>query len=287
MRSHQRSFVFGLLFAGVAVGMAGCLISLGDSYPDDMDMDGNAGSSSTTMGSSTGVGNPTDPGSADCTIAEDCPTGESICEKRICTAEGKCDLEIVRNKPISPLDDGDCKVLKCDGEGKLVIEQDDMDRPNDDGKSCTEYHCTNAEPQPVLKQVNAACEGGNKCSLRGKCVPEYCLNSQWDKGDAGTETSPDCGGLCDPCEAERACGNGFDCLSQVCSSSLLPFSPMLCQAPTCKDDTKNGDETDIDCGGSCSKPLSNDGMCIATKSCKVHADCKSRICKAGTCQEST
>ena len=51
--------------------------------------------------------------------------------------------------------------------------------------------------------------------------------------------------------------------------------------PTCTDGIKNGDETDIDCGGAtCVK-------CTGTKKCKMGTDCKSGVCAAGVCAEAT
>jgi len=47
--------------------------------------------------------------------------------------------------------------------------------------------------------------------------------------------------------------------------------------PTCTDQAKNGDETDVDCGGGvCPK-------CADGKVCLKHADCKSGVCKSGIC----
>jgi hypothetical protein len=43
---------------------------------------------------------------------------------------------------------------------------------------------------------------------------------------------------------------------------------------TCYDGVKNGDETDVDCGGSCAP-------CIAGKACNENADCVSGVCAAG------
>jgi hypothetical protein len=48
-------------------------------------------------------------------------------------------------------------------------------------------------------------------------------------------------------------------------------------AATCTDATKNQDETDIDCGGSCGL------KCAAGKSCKANSDCVSGICTANVC----
>ena len=50
-------------------------------------------------------------------------------------------------------------------------------------------------------------------------------------------------------------------------------------APTCTDNVKNGNETDIDCGGGTC------GACIDGKTCLVNSDCQSNIC-SGTCQPS-
>jgi len=47
--------------------------------------------------------------------------------------------------------------------------------------------------------------------------------------------------------------------------------------PTCQDRTKNGDETDVDCGGHC-------GPCGPNKSCRAGTDCSLGVCSSnGTC----
>ena len=50
--------------------------------------------------------------------------------------------------------------------------------------------------------------------------------------------------------------------------------------PTCNDGVKNGNETDMDCGGSC---LSNN-RCRETQRCINPSDCNSGICKLNICQ---
>jgi hypothetical protein len=44
----------------------------------------------------------------------------------------------------------------------------------------------------------------------------------------------------------------------------------------CEDGYRDGDETDVDCGGSCTP-------CVTGKSCKVGGDCESHVCTGGTC----
>src|SRR6185436_837646 len=45
----------------------------------------------------------------------------------------------------------------------------------------------------------------------------------------------------------------------------------------CHDRVRNGDETDVDCGGSC-------GRCPATAACRVEGDCQTAACDAGRCR---
>ena len=49
-------------------------------------------------------------------------------------------------------------------------------------------------------------------------------------------------------------------------------------AASCTNNEKDGDETDVDCGGgTCPK-------CNAGKKCKVNKDCKSGWCVKGKCE---
>lgn len=52
-------------------------------------------------------------------------------------------------------------------------------------------------------------------------------------------------------------------------------------APSCDDGIKNGDETDIDCGGSC---LSK--RCEDSKKCRVNSDCFNQDCQYDVCSSS-
>ncbi len=55
---------------------------------------------------------------------------------------------------------------------------------------------------------------------------------------------------------------------------LLLFSAACGSSPTCTDGTKNGSETDVDCGGSC-------GPCAAGKACAAGSDCSTGSARAG------
>lgn len=51
-------------------------------------------------------------------------------------------------------------------------------------------------------------------------------------------------------------------------------------ANACRDRVRDGDETDVDCGGSCQP-------CAAAKQCMRAEDCQSRACDAGSCRAAT
>ena len=72
------------------------------------------------------------------------------------------------------------------------------------------------------------------------------------------------------CAEGGKCDGPPDCASKICRNNI-------CQAAAPADGTKNGDETDVDCGGSKAP------ACVPGKGCLVAADCSSSVCKAGVC----
>jgi len=88
--------------------------------------------------------------------------------------------------------------------------------------------------------------------------------------DAGT----DCGGRTgNPCGDGAACMTGTDCQSGLCTSGKCTAPPA-----TCEDGKKDGQETDVDCGGHVCAP------CGTGKDCKRGSDCASYACAGGTCR---
>ncbi len=103
---------------------------------------------------------------------------------------------------------------------------------------------------------DTACSGGKVCSS-GACVT----------GCATGETS--CAGACVDTQVDpENCGScGQKCALGGCISGK-------CQ---CSDGVKSGDESDVDCGGSCAP-------CSSGKACGSAADCKNGLgCSAGIC----
>jgi Cys-rich repeat protein len=107
------------------------------------------------------------------------------------------------------------------------------------------------------------CPEGQSCA-GGTCIPGSCS----DGVKNGQETDVDCGGgTCPPCAVTRDCVADRDCASLACDA----WAPHRCLGSACLDHRRDGDESDIDCGGSCVK-------CPDHHFCKTGGDCASGIC---------
>ena len=95
-----------------------------------------------------------------------------------------------------------------------------------------------------------------------------------DGGADGAVPGPACGRLTTPCDVGGACAGSADCASQLCTGGA-------CAAVVPADGVKNGDETDVDCGGTKAP------ACVDTKGCALASDCKSGVCTNKICQAPT
>jgi hypothetical protein len=126
------------------------------------------------------------------------------------------------------------------------------------------------------------CGGGQPCNVGGDCATGSCESGKCTgpavpvlaKGDDGIkngdESDVDCGGThtnAPRCGTGKTCNAPEDCESKVCSSGT-------CAQPTATDGVQNGDETDVDCGGTSTKAP----PCATGKKCAKHADCESDGC---------
>jgi hypothetical protein len=103
----------------------------------------------------------------------------------------------------------------------------------------------------------------------------------------------DCGGWCAPqkkCADIMGCLNSYDCISGVCTSNIcqgncvvisdVKYMSLSIAVPTCSDGVMNGNESDVDCGGSClPSKRCGDGLI-----CNSASDCISGVCKTNICQ---
>ena len=120
------------------------------------------------------------------------------------------------------------------------------------------------------KRGKACCAPGDSCGSKLICLdgvcrrPSHgnCLSGQAKCGgrcvDLGTDT--DCAGCGNACAAPERCLDG------TCGL-----------APRCDDSLRNGDETDVDCGGSCG------ATCANGQTCGDDGDCASGFCQSGAC----
>jgi hypothetical protein len=120
------------------------------------------------------------------------------------------------------------------------------------------------------------CTSGADCST-GVCALDVCAAPSCSDGvKNGDEGDIDCGGFdsnCDFCVDGRHCNVAYDCESDSCVDGV-------CAAPSCTDGSLNGDEADVDCGGTC--PL----KCASGLGCFEDIDCVSGVCdiNSGLCQ---
>ncbi|AKV04453.1 Tryptophan synthase alpha chain [Labilithrix luteola] len=167
----------------------------------------------------------------------------------------------------------DCQSLSCQGgicaapnatDGIKNGDETDVDCGGSSGKACAD----NAGCAAPADCVSLVCKGSH-------CAPP----SSTDAVKNGDETDVDCGGSstnAKRCDDLKACKLATDCTSKVCTGNV-------CQVPTSTDNVQNGDETDVDCGGS----STNAKRCDDLKACKLPADCASKVCTGDVCQVPT
>jgi hypothetical protein len=276
------------------LALAGCEVFAfadKDRIPGQGGTGGTGGSASVTGGGGSATGGTGNGGGgvATCLHDFDCPGVDAACHVRVCES-GVCGWkDLAEGTPTPAQVAGDCKKRICDGKGGVKQVDDDADLL-DDHNGCTLDACVSGTPQNVPYVASpcgidkagvcdgsgscvacvtgAQCTGGKLC-FDNRCVPPTCLDHQRD----GDETATDCGGAsCAPCGTGRPCLRDRDCTSGICSASTK-----LCQAPSCADGKRNGDEADVDCGGSCPK------RCEAGKHCAVGDDCVGGTCSGALC----
>ncbi|HRI71913.1 MAG TPA: hypothetical protein PK156_47095 [Polyangium sp.] len=241
-----------LLFAG-GVGPVACnaLTGIGD-FSIDPNFGGAGGEGGTAgSGGAAGIGGMGGGGGAggagggmECATELTCPGETNACQTRSCLT-GVCQLtKEVEGTPVPGQMAGDCMRMECDAMGQVRTVVDKTDVP-DDGLECTQDECdAMGMPLHTPKVLGATCTqgAGQVCNDVGQCVQ---CNFNMDCGG---------GGLCD---------NG------------------TCVPPECNDQIRNGNESDIDCGGTQCVP------CGVGLGCMAKTDCASKICVNGTCRAPT
>ena len=196
-----------------------------------------------------------------------------------CIRSGSCS-DGIKNGQETDIDCGGVCPAKCSTNEKC-----------DTGADCLSGLCVNSTCKNPTCAANDGCvvnclphdldcppvpncsEDGNcvlGCPVRDPdCLPASCSNSAKD----GQESDVDCGGNCVKCDLGEKCLKNSDCSSDLCENGICKENAI----PSCNDLVKNGDETDVDCGGIlCDK-------CNPPKKCIVDNDCTSNLCFNSKC----
>ncbi len=183
-------------------------------------------------------------GNGSCSIAADCAAPAGECQVADCPG-GVCTVvSVPQGTPAKTQVAGDCKEVQCEA-GAPVTHSDDAD-VSDDGNDCTIDGCSADRPTTDPEMAGAACsQGGNVCDGAGNCVE---------------------------CNVNADCTDPQQPLCDAASHTCIPID--------CTNAVKDGNETDVDCGGLCAP-------CADLLVCLVAADCQSGVCTEGICQVPT
>ncbi len=224
----------------------------------------------------------------ECRVDTDCQSG-------VCGDDDRCAAPSCSDDVKNGAETGtDCGFdSEC---GLCAIGRDcEQDRDCGDGLCisdvCAPALCANKTIDEAEADVDCGgpcppCKDGYHCAVSDDCESNACSPDDsnelrckaatCDDGVRnGDESDTDCGGSCvKPCDIGRLCTRAEDCAEKVCRQNDGDDAER-CKAPACDDGVKNGDESAIDCGGSC-KPCELDEPCIE------HEDCQSNSC-GGVC----
>lgn len=126
------------------------------------------------------------------------------------------------------------------------------------------------------------CENGKTCKASSDCASKHCKGGRCVIQVGGATGSAErlpwrMLGAEDSQVGRR--GTARVLLAKAAGQSLLlvPLPPCRPQFPSCTDGTLNGDEADVDCGGTCPARCPND------KTCSADSACQSGYCNEGDC----
>ena len=178
-----------------------------------------------------------------CAVGEHCVI-DMDCLSRYCNQAGNCTSDSILRICNDGVQNGMETSTDCGGESCVVL-----------GNVCYEGQTCAADTDCAT----ALCVGGQCTS---------CTNGLQD----GDETDVDCGGRCgSTCDDSQICLQSLDCTSGVCFVGSISTS-----CASCFNSAQDGDESDVDCGGSCAQ------ACSIGDSCSSDADCAIQNCDFST-----
>ena len=214
---------------------------------------------------------------AACVVVDDCPRFVSACTVSTCTSS-MCGSASAPKGTVCTDNGG----RLCDGTGTCVECVAPTDCPAQT-TVCKINTCQSSTCGTMNAAKGTACtdNGGVVCDGTGQCVPMHCTDATTDADETDLDCGGSCGATCKDTAPQQKCLVNGDCISGVCKSGTH-----LCQPPTCADGVKNGNETDVDCGGSGFNGAPACPACADKKHCAKNTDCVHLICFGagpGTC----
>eukprot|EP00735_Rhodelphis_limneticus_P012332 TRINITY_DN5569_c0_g1::TRINITY_DN5569_c0_g1_i1::g.9344::m.9344 TRINITY_DN5569_c0_g1::TRINITY_DN5569_c0_g1_i1::g.9344 ORF type:complete len:334 (-),score=34.82,CD34_antigen/PF06365.7/0.12,DUF2762/PF10960.3/0.23 TRINITY_DN5569_c0_g1_i1:251-1165(-) len=147
----------------------------------------------------------------------------------------------------------DCSSMFCNEE-RFCESYRSNGLPCSAPNECLSYICSNGTCSDPLPS-GSHCDAATDCDS-GVCTELICRDPTCHDGEAnGDETDVDCGTSCPKCQVTQLCQVDKDCDTGYCGQftwdSAGHLTDLRCLKPICTDGVENGDETDVDCGGSC------------------------------------
>lgn len=243
-------------------------------------------SSSSMSCASCGSGRTCDVYSGRCVadvVPAHCSNGEKDAAESGVDCGGLCPEACANN--VACLEDADCRSLYCaDGvcHNRRCSSDSECDKGKCDGGFCATCLDGKANGDETALDCGGAfcggcgvglgCRDASDCASGLVCQSGVCAAGS---GDVECVRDADCEGTCrdgrcvedSGCQGDEDCAPGLECRDGAC---------MEASGEGCSDGRQNGDETDVDCGGSCRG-------CAEGKSCQDNGDCGSFYCEGGTC----
>jgi hypothetical protein len=220
-------------------------------------------------------------------------------DSNVCTTD-LCDVGTPSNVPVSPTTPGQCMIGAVQGlcgdpsgSAKGTCVECNV------GADCTSLVCQSnkcvsamcgdsvqngSETDKDCGGMCGPCADTRKCLVAMDCLSKVCDSTTKtctpatcsDNTQNQTESDVDCGAAC--ATQNKLCGTGKKCVAATdCQSSVCNAGSKTCTAPNCTDSVKNGNETDVDCGG----PVAGGcNRCANNLSCQSSSDCQSGYCDA-------
>ena len=223
-----------------------------------------------------------------CTQTDTCQAGTCTgANPVVCTALDQCHVAGVCNPATgacsnpakannTPCDDGNgctqadkCQAGVCMSGGPVTCTA--LDQCHDVG-TCDPGTGACSNPN---KADNTSCNDNNGCTQTDTCQAGTCTG----RNPVFCTALDEChvAGPCNPGTGVCSNPNAADGTSCTADGDPGACSGGVCIAESCADGIQNGDETDVDCGGSCP------AKCDFGDSCLINADCSGNVCDNGVC----